>query len=728
MVGSRPYPFHVVRRSAGVAWLCFLVGVVSGAKEARSAEVISFDRSRINFFETNIRPVLVSKCYTCHSLTALKARKLKANLLLDSRGGMLSGGESGPAIVPGKPDESLLIEAIRYESLEMPPEGKLTDEVIAQFEEWIEMGAPDPRDDETINRPDLKLNAGREHWAFQPLQDSTIPTIDDSWVRTPIDQFVLAKLDQHRLTPTANADRRTLIRRAYFDLTGLPPTPQQVREFVNDASETAYEDLVDRLLENLHYGERWGRHWLDVARFGESEGSNPEEDKLRPDAYKYRDAVIKAFNEDMPYDEFVSAQVAGVGMRQRWPLSRDLAQFVKLGTRLQRNTHPNDKKFHVLDDMVSATGSAFLGITIGCARCHDHKLDPITAEEYYRLTAVFFDLVEVKKKVGVNTLSVIREPHLLAGGSWQRPVKRVEPGFLRVLMTSGNRSDTWIAADVAAHHPRQALARWMTDVERGAGGLLARVLVNRVWHYHFGRGIVSTPNDFGHLGAPPTHPQLLDWLAGELIRNQWQLKPLHRLIMTSAVYRQAASDRWSTVDRDNQWLWHYRTRRLEAEAIRDNMLCVSGGLKTEMYGPSIEIKPDDHGREAHEWRRSIYLMSPRFETHSVLRAFDPPNTFHSHGGRAVSTTASSALFMFNSTFVWEQAELFAERVTRDAGREVAAQVSQVYEIAFSRPPTTEERLLGIAFLEHDDGKTRDESALTRYCHTIMGLNEFIYVR
>ncbi|MFP6612561.1 MAG: PSD1 and planctomycete cytochrome C domain-containing protein [Pirellulales bacterium] len=731
--------FRRLMRRGSLIGLIFLSASSHWTKKAPSAEQVPSDRKGIDFFEAKIRPVLVSKCYACHSQNAVKSRKLKGKLLLDSKSGMLSGGESGPAVVPGKSAGSLIVDAIRHKSLKMPPKEKLPENVIADFVKWIDMGAPDPRGAAVVARA-LDRQAARAHWAFRPLQKPSAPAIGDDWARTAIDRFILAELHERKLTPTPPTDRRTLIRRVSFDLIGLPPSLPEVQKFVNDASESAYEDLVDRLLKNAHYGERWARHWLDVARFGESEGSNPEEDKKRDNAYKYRDAVIKAFNEDLPYHEFVSYQVAGRDLDNRSPLARDLAQFVELGTRLQRNSHPNDSKFHILDDMVSATGSAFLGITIGCARCHDHKLDPITTEEYYRLTAVFFDLANVTNKVGVNTIPILREPHLLAGGNWQRPVKKVKPGFVQVLMRGKYRSDSWlsgeaadgIAANSGPVSPRQALARWLTDVDRGAGGLLARVIVNRVWQHHFGRGIVSTPNDFGRLGEPPSHPKLLDWLAGELIRGGWRLKPLHRLIMVSAAYRQAGGDRWAKVDRDSKWIWHYRTRRLEAEAIRDNILSVSGALKTDMFGPSIAIgssKKPYQEKPAH-WRRSVYLMTPRFQTHPVLRMFDPAGTFQSLGTRSVSTTPRGALFMLNAPFLWKQADLLADRVEQEAGAEPAAQVDFLYELALSRAATTEERSLGVAFLEHT-GNTEEKGGgrqLVHYCHAIMGLNEFIYIR
>ena len=515
--------------------------------KAHSAEKDKEKSREIEFFESKIRPVLVEKCHSCHSQDAAKRRKLKGKLLVDSRAGLLAGGESGPAIVAGEPGKSLLLEALRHESIQMPPKEKLPKRIIDDFAKWIAMGAPDPRDGKKVDLRSLDLEAGRKHWAFQPLSNPLPPRLpNDNWSRNEIDRFVWAKLVSKKLKPSPAADRRTFIRRANFAVLGLPPTPQQVKEFIAQSSDSAHEALIDDLLKQPQYGERWARHWLDVAQFGESEGSNPEEDRIRRNAYKFRDAVIKSLNEDMSYNEFVAYQLSGRGIENNSPLAADLSQFVDLGTRLQRNTHPNDKKFHILDDMVATMGNAFLGVTIGCARCHDHKIDPISSEEYYRLTAVFFDRANVSDKVGANNIPTISEPHVLGGGSWQRPLKKVDPGFVEVLMRNNYRSEHWLESDKENDSksnklpPRESLAHWITDVEKGAGALLSRVIVNRIWQHHFGRGLVTTPNDFGNLGARPSHPELLDWLATELIRQDWKLKSIHRLILTSATFRQAS--------------------------------------------------------------------------------------------------------------------------------------------------------------------------------------------
>ena len=714
-------------------------------------------QDRIDFFEKKIRPVLAERCYQCHSAAAARTGMLMGKLQLDTREGVQQGGSRGPAVVPGQPDQSMLIEALKYtnRNLQMPPGGKLPDSVIADFVQWVALGAPDPREAKAVDTAAMDLESGRRHWAFRPLRPVDPPQVsaaspdEAAWTDSPIDRFVLAKLREMQFLPAQEADQSTLIRRAYFDLIGLPPAPDEVEAFVRDSSAAPFRQLVDRLLTSPHYGERWGRHWLDAARFGESLGAHEEDNAIREDAYRYRDAVIRAFNDDLPYDEFVRYQVAGVP--KSFPSRRrDLGMFVQIGTNLSKTDNPNDRKFHRLDDMVSATGQAFLALTVGCARCHDHKIDPITAEEYYQLTAVFFDEAEVKPDAGGKYVPLeVTTPHLLAGGSWERPVKPVEPGFLRVLMRDGRSSKDWRPRPEATDGPEAQLeasklwmlATWLTDVEHGAGALLARVIVNRLWQHHFGRGIVSTPNDFGKLGTEPTHPALLDWLASQLIREGWRLKPIHRLIMNTAVYKQAASTNLAQARHDayNEYLWHRRPLRMEAEVIRDHMLSVSGSLRTNMYGPSTPIgnrkKPFKDTPDT--WRRSVYLMSPRFNLHPVLKIFDPPDNTQSIGLRDVSTTPSSTAFMLNAPFVWEQAERFAQRVWDRVGGDPGRQIESAYRIALSRPPTVEEREIGLSILGQrragaleagkEPGSLDAPSPLVQYCHAVMSLNEFIYV-
>jgi len=714
-------------------------------------------QDRIDFFEKKIRPVLAERCYQCHSAEAASTGTLMGKLQLDTREGVQQGGSRGPAVVPGQPDQSMLIEALEYTNpdLQMPPAGKLPDEVIADFVQWVALGAPDPRDGQSVDTAKTDLESGRLHWAFRPLRPVDPPQVsaaspeESAWTDSPIDRFVLAKLHEKQFRPAREADRARLIRRAYFDLIGLPPAPDEVEAFVRDSSAEPFRQLVDRLLASPHYGERWGRHWLDVARFGESLGAHEGDNAVREDAYRYRDAVIRAFNDDLPYNDFVRYQVAGAPSGS--PAGRrDLGRFVQIGTNLSKNDNPNDRKFHRLDDMVSTTGQAFLALTVGCARCHDHKVDPITAEEYYQLTAVFFDEVEVKPNAGGKHVALeLPTPHLLAGGSWASPIKPVKPGFLRVLMRDGRSAKDWRPRPEAADGPEpqlegsklRMLANWLTDVEQGAGALLARVIVNRLWQHHFGRGIVSTPNDFGRLGTEPTHPALLDWLASKLIQEGWRFKPIHRLMMNSAVYRQAAGTELAQARHDayNEYLWHRRPLRMEAEVIRDHLLSVSGALRTNMYGPSTSIgsREEPFKDTPDTWRRSVYLMSPRFILHPVLKIFDLPDNTQSVGLRDVGTTPISTAFMLNAPFVWEQAKRFAQRVRDRVGGDPGRQIESAYRMALSRPPTVEEREIGLSFLGRrradsleagkEPGSLDAQSPLVEYCHAVMSLNEFIYV-
>ena len=568
------------------------------------------------------------------------------------------------------------------------------------------------------------LSADQSHWTFRPLLDPAVPGSRASdWARSPIDRFILAKLTETGLAPQAEADRHTLLRRTGADLIGLPPSTDEIRAFVNDPDSHAYERLVDRLLDDPQYGVRWARHWLDVARFGESDGIlNVNGDKVRKDAWKYRDAVIRAFNDDLPFDEFVRMQVTGT-TGEHGEAYIELKQFIHLGTNLQDNDDPNDRQFHRLDDMVATTGSAFLGLTFGCARCHDHPVDPMSTEEYYQFTAFFFDQFDELPKAGKKEVPlVIKEPRVLVKGSWRTPGEKVEPGFLKALMSKP--ADHWRSRNTAE---LDALADWLTDTRDGAGMQLARVMVNRIWHHHFGRGLVSTPNDFGALGEAPSHPELLDWLARRFVEGGWRIKPMHRLIMNSAVYRQTGStdDDAASRDEENRWLWQWRPRRLEAEMIRDRLLSVAGALRTELYGPSLPIGdfkkslPDTEDR----WRRSIYLQVHRTARQATLSLFDPANNEKSTGARATGVSPDGALFSLNSPMVWNLAGRFAARVRSEAGTNPKEQIEQVYLLALSRPPTDEETTIGLELFEG-----RSDDALVDYCHIILALNEFIYIQ
>ena len=553
-------------------------------------------------------------------------------------------------------------------------------------------------------------------WSLASLQSPKVPAAGD-WGRTPIDGFVQSQLHAAKLQPQPEADRYTLIRRLTLGLTGLPPTVNEINRFIADKEPKAYERLVERLLEKSAYGERWGRHWLDVVRFGESSGQlTVNADKPRANVWRFRDAVIRALNEDVPFDAFVRMHFVPDEKH------RELGQFIQLGPRLQDNSNPNDKQFHRLDDMVATTGTAFLGISFGCARCHDHPVDPMTTEEYYQLTATFWDQVKEAPQASRKRIPLeITEPRVLRRGSWSSPGAKVSPGFIKVL--SRKEDSHWrgpVGSELAA------LGDWLTDTENGAGELLARVIVNRLWHHHFGQGLVRTPNDFGNLGTPPTHPQLLEYLARRLIEGGWRLKPIHQLIVTSATYRQAGTANTTPMklDAGNTLLWHWRPNRLEAEAIRDSLLAVAGVLKPEMYGPSISI---GHARqqvrdEPKSWRRSIYLQAHRSAKHPTLSLFDPPDYTISVGARTTGATPNGALFALNAPLVWELAGHLAKRVQSEAGDEPAAQVKRLYLSTLSRPPRAEELAIGLKLLGADN-----PDALRHYCHLVLGLNEMIYV-
>jgi hypothetical protein len=1121
------------------------------------------NRKGLDFFEAKIRPMLVKHCYECHSAGAAGKKKLKGKLLLDSRDGSRKGGESGPAVVPGKPDESLLISALKQDSFKMPPKGKLPDELIAHFAKWIKLGAPDPRDGiAVIAASGIDLEEGRKHWSFQPLNNSPAASVkDSSWGHTPVDSYIRAKQERAGVEPNKMASPRTLIRRAYFDLVGLPPKPAEVEKFVAASKKdpiAAYDRLVDELLASEHFGERWARHWLDITRFAESNGYAFDGD--RPNAWHYRDFVIRALNSDMPYDQFVRLQIAGDLLANANAPTADEAQqalhtiaatgFLVAGTYTTQQTQKERERsrYEQLDDIVSTLGTSMLGLTVGCSRCHSHKFDPLPQFDYYRLTSCFADVgfsntdinlkpeefkqakaeydaahaplaaarakyekeklrsqfdawlaspteevksvspslklqpwqhvgpfsaasfatafskvFEPEKKVDLkqtyqdgklkwtaqptwkdstihNTLTgansanylfrVIESPEdqsialslgsddaikvwmngqevlakniargaaagqetlqvpvkkgrnellmkIVNGGGpsgfyfavtplrpleisgiepWQhvgpfaggdlnkafdkvfppeikidlaeayeagklkwksqpdwkdgtahndklkgtncanylfrviksdkpqvlklslgsddgikvwvngrsvlskkvgrnvaaagqenvtiqlaagpnellmkivngggatgfyfsitageRPadVKTIlalaadkrnakqkqrligwfkgfdlewldlneevvrqeskapkpeltkvfaarvrgttyqfgadtykvyqlrrgnvdnkedeaSPGFLRVLMRTDKEEKHWLVDPKSADKSRPGrlgLADWLTDIEHGGGHLLARVIVNRLWHHHFGRGIVATPSDFGTRGERPSHPQLLDWLASELIRENWKLKPIHKLIMTSAVYMQAgeitASGR--KLDPENLLLWRRSSRRLEAEIIRDSLLAVSGTLDRQLFGKgSLNVNST---------RRSIYFTVKRSRLIPLLQLFDAPDAMQGIATREESTVAPQALALLNSPIVRGLATKLAAQVKPTAETTVEQAINRAYEVTLSRPATSDEATTMQAFIE-DQTKSRGSDAnaqtlaLRDFCHLLLCMNEFVYV-
>ncbi|WP_425617127.1 DUF1553 domain-containing protein [Anatilimnocola sp. NA78] len=992
-------------------------------------------------FKQTVRKVLISQCIDCHG-----GDEVQSGLDLATRKGLLRGGSKGPAVSIGKAMDSNLLRFISRQEKPFMPEGadKLPDDAIAAIAKWIDLGAPydqplveNPRDPDSWTKTVVGDKA-RDFWSLKPIQRVELPAVKNrAWVRTPIDNFILAAAEAKGVTPNETTKKQILLRRAYFDLIGLPPTPEQIAKFLADESPQAFERVIDELLESPHYGERWGRHWLDAARFAESHGF--EQDYDRPHAYHFRDFVIQALNKDMPYNQFVRWQLAGDELAPDEPLAQMATGFLGAGvfpTQITAN-EVEKSRYDALDDMAATTGSALLGLSIGCARCHDHKFDPIPAADYYRFIATFattvrsnvdinlepaqyraakelFDkahapFVSAREKfekeelparfaaweqaggakavqeaawqilplksmqskgkatltlqpdgsalasgtnpdfdtytlvaelpagtyqglrlealadksfpksgpglagngnfaltdfrvilkqmgsedkklslknpqatfeqkpsllvsytidddkksawavdpqfgkdhaavyelaepltldkpgslsltlefnnnkqhsIGRPRVSVTSKPAPLAvetGGlaaglasalatpaesrtaeqqktllNWHRPqdeawtklnqaeqehakqapqpklvkvmvcsegvtpirhhtqgadfftetffLKRGDneqkmgtaaPGFLQVLINAPQGEKHWQIEPPAGSklsHRRSSLAAWITDTEYGGGQLLARVMANRLWHHHFGRGLVATPNDFGVQGDRPTHPELLDWLASELMARSWKLKAMHKLIMTSAAYQQAstfdAAD--AKLDPENKLLWRFSPRRLEAEIVRDNLLTVSGALDRTQFGPgSLD--------ETHR-RRSIYFTIKRSKLVPMMQLFDQPEPLVSVGGRPSTTIAPQALMLLNNPQVRSYAHSFAKQLLPIAAKNQAAAITQAYQQAICRAPDADEQSTAVAFLaeqerlyQADNKPNARELALADFCQVLFGLNEFVYI-
>jgi hypothetical protein len=604
-------------------------------------------------------------------------------------------------------------------------------------------------------------------WAFAPVRAVEPPPDPAIGSADPIDQFIRAKLQAAGLSPAGLADKRTLIRRATFDLTGLPPTPEEVDAFLNDPSPDAYANLIDRLLASPHYGEHWARHWLDVARYADTGGF--ETDPLYPSAWRYRDYVIRALNADKPFDRFVQEQVAG---DELWPNDRDAVQATALycvGPALPESAMVTDLlEYEWLTDAADTTGAAFLGLTFGCARCHDHKYDPLTQQDYFGLQAVFAasdrpfpEKIRLNRIKALNGLlsdapvpkTVLNDPrctvqvedrtgfHLfhrteplqvrvLRRGELNKPRDVVGPGVPAVLAPACRGPDWSI---VPPGRRRAALARWLTAPDNP---LTARVLVNRVWGWHFGQAIVRTPGDFGAQGEPPTHPELLDWLARDFVDHGWSLKHLHRRILLSHTYRMSsvADGRGLDVDPEDRLLWHFPRRRLEGESVRDAMLACAGTVNPKPYGPAV-VPPlskdeltglfDAKGKwpvtrdAAEHTRRSVYLLVRRTFLYPVFAAFDPPEVMTSCPRRQQTVVPTQALALLNSPLAREQAAAFARRLTAEGGGRPEQAVARAWRLAFGRPATPAEAERALAFL-------RDRS-LADLCLALFNANEFVYL-
>ena len=750
-------------------------------------------REAAAFFEKEVRPILANRCYDCHG-----EKKQKGGLRVDHIGYLKIGGDTGPALVPGKPEESPLMEAVRHtnEDFKMPPKEKLSAAEIAVLERWIRIGAPWPEDDAkkaTITEGGF-TEEQRKFWSLQPVAKVTPPDAGAGWARNEIDRFIAQKQAEMRLAPAVEADRRELVRRLYFDLHGLPPTQAQSDAFVRSADPRAYERLVDELLASPRYGERWAQHWLDLVRYAESDGYNV--DFYRPSVWPYRDYVIKSLNDDKPYDQFVREQIAGDEIAPENPDVLIATAFFRHPMYEYNLRDVRGQWDVILTDMTDTTGELFLGLSFGCARCHNHKFDPILQKDYYALRAFLtpvhwrddlklaapdakkaFDeqqakwdaaTAEVRAKIDALTKAQVDKaverwrasfPEDLQAMTFKAAEQRTElekqladlcqrqldyarktANPAAALKTDEEKArykalieelkqfdvlkpqpllDAFVVTDAGPHAPanplktrkgeqdiapgflsivdpkppkitptatstgrRTALAIWIT---RPDNQLSTRVIVNRVWQYHFGRGLVGTASEFGKLGEPPTHPELLDYLTAKFVAGGWHLKSLHRAILLSATYRQTArrepDETAAKVDPANRYLWRFHPRRLDAEEVRDALLAASGELDAKAGGPAA----DGNGS-----RRSIYTMKKRNSPNELLRTLDMPGGFASTAERQSTTTPTQALQLINGDWLPVRASKLASRVKC---------VEEAWLAALGRPPDPQERIAAEAFLK-----------------------------
>ena len=677
-----------------------ITGSGAPAAEARGAK---------HFFEAKIRPLLSERCFECHS-----HKKQKGGLRLDSRAALLKGGDSGAAIVPGDAGASLLISAVRYQDadLQMPPKEKLGKRTVELLTQWVDQGAIWPGSEGAValdaEKPFEITEEQRSYWAFQPVPKQAAACVDE---------IIDAALGAKQLAPNRRAERAVLIRRAFFDLTGLPPSYEEVQAFVSDPDPGAFMEMVDRLLAMPEYGERWGRHWLDVVRYAQSNGY--ERDDEKPESWRYREYVIDSFNADKPYDRFILEQLAGDELPDGGDAGLIATGFYRLGV---HDDEPDDKRaaeFDALDDMLKTTTETFLGLTAGCARCHDHMFDPISQRDYYELLAFFRNIQKypagARDISGGKAMAVSEhgaEPmdtHVLVRGNAGRPAEKVEPRFPVIL--GGGAPTTRTVPSGASTGLRHGLARWIASPEHP---LTARVMANRVWQYHFGRGIVATPNDFGKAGEPPTSIALLDWLAAEFVNSGWSVKHLHRVIMSSSAYQRSSETNRvnAAVDPGNLFLWRQNMRRLEAEAIRDAMLVASGALNLKRGGdrgfyPAVSGEVvAGASRPGRGWgwssdieqnRRSVYAFVKRTMVYPFFELFDYANTEGSLGARPTTTVAPQALLLLNGEFADRSAHLLEERVWHSG-----APVDEAFRCALSRDPSERERTMAAQYLNKQE--------------------------
>ncbi len=751
----------------------------------------NFSADEIEFFEKEIRPVLVQHCYECHSTDAAE---LKAGLFVDSREGLIKGGESGTAMIPGKPADSLLVASIKYEANEMPPDRKLEQRQIDAMTKWIEMGAPWPKvTSSTSHEPSSTKDwrqfdwkaAQQSHWAWKPVQRPSVPVVDAEMDANPIDRFVEARRQHAARGPVALAEAPILARRIYLDLIGVLPTLEETLAFSKSAStdrQKAVESLVGKLLDTTMYGQRWARHWLDVARFSEGQGGFLDNVELK-EAWRYRDWVVDALNQDLPINDFIRLQIAGDLSGN--PSDAIATGFFALGPTYQSDGGDPDSvaqsQGETLDDRIDLLTRGLLGITGSCARCHDHKFDPIPQADYYSLAGVFMntsmqalpldssDVVKnfsenkeaiesLSKRINPLTKKIKKENREATAeeriqlDEWTAKLEELKKNPKSNLNVAHTLHDTGSedmkvalrgnlrkTGDIA---PRQFLRLLVGEnpirFTKGSGReelaaaiveprnpLTARVFVNRVWMHHFGAGLVRTPSNFGSLGESPTHPELLDWLTCEFIDGGWSLKSLHKRIMTSATYQRSSTfeEQSFKIDSDNRWLWRMNPRRMDVEIWRDSLLSVTGDLDASLTGPSFNKVTESK-------RRTLYAKVSRngdvFESDSFLRRFDFPLMRATVEQRPNSIVPQQFLFLMNSDFMVQRAKSLVARIQSYSPSD-EARIRQAYELLYSRSPETVELKMGLAFLNATkDGQ--ELSSWDRFAQVLLSSNEFMYIR
>ncbi len=774
----------------------------------------------IDFFEKNIRPALAKHCYECHSATS---KRIKGGLRLDTRHAILRGGDSGSAINHEAPESSLILRALRYEeNLEMPPDGQLPSHIVQAFEKWVSMGAPDPREETTLE-PDIPADSVDELWSLQPIAAPELPQLaNDEPIQNPIDAFVLEQLESRNIPPNGPATEHALFRRLSFDLIGLPPTPGEIDSFIQEAQRdrrSAVERSVDSLLASPHFGERWGRHWLDVARYADSNGQS--RDVLFPHAWRYRNWVIDAFNEDLPYDDFIRQQIAGdlmTATSNEESVQQQIATgFLAIGS---KPLVAGNLTLDLIDDQIDAVSRSFMGLTVSCARCHDHKFDPIPTADYYALGGIFAStktfygggpkrpktmseaaklwlpitngrpsaiqrLAELEKRIqkltkdenskqkrlkrlqknsakntdAIRTLQqsikeLKRERDPLTKERDQLPIE-----FAMGVRDSGKTSDLEIrirgekskrgpriprgflscididdSPEIAkSESGRLALANWITHP---SNPLTARVAANRIWSHLFGRGLVETVDNFGHSGARPSHPALLDYLASSL-RSHWSVKTLIKQIVTSDVYQRSSqfSAHAHEKDPENQTLWRFQKRRLEIEPLRDALLAMGNRLNKDPHPNSVvaEIGEGEVGRgintkplSAPFHHRAVYLPVLRTAMLGMQKTFDYPDPSSIQGRRDSTNVPAQSLFMLNSPLVVQSATSMAKRIQSSNGS-LDQGIAEAYLLAYSRPPSKEEIGDAARFLRSNQATDKNTLPWKRFCHALIAAAEFRYV-